>query len=61
MDKRKVCEEENISYFIDDNLDNCLKVATLNIKVFCLDIGLYKDISKVTRISDLKELLEYIR
>ena len=62
LDKRKVCEEENISYFIDDNLANCLNVATLNIKVFCLDIGLYKSISsEVIKISDLKELLEYIR
>lgn len=57
------CRINNIKYFIDDNLDNCLNVSKLNIKVFFLDIGLYKEVSykNIIKINNIKEVLEYIK
>lgn len=63
LDKYEVCKKENISYFIDDNLDNCLSVSKLNTKVFLLDIGLYKDLNykNIIKIANIKEILKYMR
>ncbi len=63
-DKVKVCKMEQINFFIDNNLTNCLNVSKLGVKVFFLNIGFYKDVftsKNIKIIYSLKEILKYIK
>lgn len=59
-DKVKVCQEYDIKIFIDDQLNNCLKIAENGIKVIRLTNS-KKEYANVMNMSNFNQVLEYIK
>ena len=60
--KKDICKELNVDYFIDDMPDNCNLVNEIpNIKVFIMDNGNnYTDDENIIRVKSFKEISEVI-
>lgn len=60
--KKKDCEKEQIDIFIDDDINNCLKVNELGIKVLIMDnIDNYLDNNSITRVNDFYEVYDEVK
>lgn len=62
QNKAKVCQEERIDVFIDDDINNCLKVSKIGVKTFIMDNGdNYLDNNEITRIKDFYEFNKCVK
>lgn len=59
-DKVKVCQEHNIKIFIDDQLNNCLKIAENGIKVIRIT-NKKKEYANILNMWNFNQVLEYIK
>lgn len=60
-DKKKICDDYNIDVFIDNNINNCVKVSNnKDIKVLLYDNEYNKNNNTLTRVYSWKEIYEVI-
>lgn len=60
--KAKYCKEENIDIFLDDDVDNCIKVNEAGIKTYIMDnIDNYLDDLKIERIYNFDEFYKSVK
>lgn len=60
-EKDKVCLDEEIDIYIDDKVDECLKVRNENIKVFLMDTRYNKDEKDFKRVKNFKQFYKLIK
>ena len=61
LDKGKVSEEENIDIFIDDSINNCLKVKNHGIETLLFDARFNRHNKDLRRVNSWKEVHEIIK
>lgn len=62
--KEDLVKSVNADFFVDDSIENCLKVKNMNpdIKVFVMNTDYNKNVNtNINRISSFKQLYEYLR
>ncbi len=60
--KAKVCKEENIDIFLDDDINYCLEVNELGIKTYIMDNGdNYLENNEIERIKDFNEFSKSVK
>lgn len=59
-DKGRICKEEKIDLFIDDNIKNCQSVYNERISVVLMETIFNKDNKEFIRMKDWKQIYNYI-
>lgn len=59
--KAKVCQEENVSIFIDDSIRHCQEVSELGIDTLLFEAYYNKDYDGVKHVKSWDEIYEYIK
>jgi len=60
LEKGKVCRDENIDVFIDDNLRNCYNVEKVDVKVLLFDNTFNKEDEHFERVNNWEEVYNKI-
>lgn len=62
QNKAKVCQEEHIDIFLDDDINNCLKVSEIGVKAFIMDnLDNILENNNIDRIKDFYEFNKCVK
>lgn len=60
-DKGKICKQESIDLFIDDNINNCQNISSYGIDILLFDANFNRKCNDFKRVYNWNEVYEYIK